>query len=180
MRTYPLLVFYTLFLFIRFIALSAPHFLWLCNNVRVQCPHYVHVLYLGVIIVHWWYRPFIMSLYPFLGCHLRVYRTHGYLVNIMHGLIFFFFSADELGAIFIFIKLHPMEINNFTWIYPYRYYSGVLMILGFYTACFLFVFISVYCCILVICVNLLFHPCLVVPIARVRQIGRASDSCYNV
>ena len=117
---------------------------------------------MGFIIVHFWYWNFIMSLYPFLGCHLHVYLIHSYLVNIMHKLLFSF-SADELGAIFISNKLHPKAINNFLWIFPYRYYAGVSMLLGLFIAYLLCVFTSIYWCILVICVNLVFSPCLVVP-----------------
>ena len=174
MRKYSLLVFRTLFL-LSGLLLLCPPFLWLCNIVRVQSPHYFHVIYMGVILVHWWYWHFTVSLYPFLGCHLRVYCIHSYLVNIVHELIFFFFSADELGAIFISTKLHPKEINNLPLILPYRYCDGVLMLLGFYITCFWCVFISVYWFILIICVNLVFFPYIVVPFLHFFVCGVISD-----
>ena len=80
----------------------------------------------------------------------------------MHKLLFFFFSVDELGAIFIFSKIHPKVINIFPWIFPFRYFVGVIMLLGFYIACSWCVFLCVYWCILIICVNFVFLPCLVV------------------
>ena len=104
-----------------------------------------------------------MSIYRFIGFHMRVYRIHSYLLNIMHELLFLSFSADELGAIFISNKIPPKAINNFPWIFPYIYYAGVLMLLGLYIASLLCVLIYVYWCILVICVNVVFSPFLVVP-----------------
>ena len=108
--------------------------------------------------VYYFYTPaiylFAVPIYPFLGCHLRKCRIHSYIVHIMHELLFFFFSVDELGAIFLFTKLHLRDISTFPCIFHYRSCASIITLLDFYIACFCCVFISVYWYILVTCVNL--------------------------
>ena len=99
---------------------------------------------------------FSLSIYPFIGCHFLVCRIYSYLVNIMHELIFFSFNADELGAIIIYTKIYLKALNTCPCIWPSIYCDGVLTILGFYTVIFWCVFVYVYWCILVTCVNLVF------------------------